>query len=396
MSSLKEVVFVGAARTPIGAFGGSLKDLPPVDLAGVAVKEALVRAGVDPKQVGQIVLGHVIPTETRDLYLSRVVGLNAGLDKGSAALNVNRLCGSGLQAVVTAANAIQLGEHEIAVAGGVESMSRGLYGLPDTRWGQRMGDATAVDMMLAALTDPFGGGHMGITAENVAREFSISRDEQDAFALESQKRAAAAIAAGYFRSQIAPVQLQTRKGTTVFDTDEYPKEDVNLEALAKLRPAFQKDNGTVTAGNASGINDGAAALVLMDAALADRNGTASLGRLVSYAVAGVDPALMGTGPIPAVKLALQRAGLTLDQMDVIESNEAFAAQSLAVCKGLGLDPARTNVNGGAIALGHPLGATGAITLVKCLYELARTNKRYGLVTMCIGGGQGIAAVVARS
>ena len=395
MANLREVVFVGAARTPIGAFGGTLKDIAPVDLATVAVKDALRRAGVDPLQVGQIVMGQVIPTETRDMYLSRVVGLQSGLDKTSIAMNVNRLCGSGLQAIVSAATGIALGEQEIAIGGGVECMSRGLYGMPGARWGQRMGDASVVDMMLGAVTDPFGAGHMGVTAENVAREFGVSREAQDAFAVESQRRALAAIAAGHFRSQIVPVEIQSRKGSSLFEVDEYPKADVSMEALTRLKPAFQKDNGTVTAGNASGINDGAAACVLMEAGAADRAGIQPLARLVSYAVAGVDPNLMGSGPIPAVKLALQRAGMTLAQMDVIESNEAFAAQSLAVCKGLGLDPARTNVNGGAIALGHPLGATGAITTIKCIYELIRTGKRYGLVTMCIGGGQGIAAVLAR-
>ncbi len=395
MNNLKEVVFVGAARTPIGAFGGSLKDLAPCDLATIAVKEAISRAHLDPAQIGQIVLGNVIPTEVRDMYLSRVVGIQSGLDKSSAAMNVNRLCGSGLQAIVSAANAICLGECEIAIGGGVESMSRGLYGMPGMRWGQRMGDATVVDMMLGAVTDPFGAGQMGITAENVAAEYKISREEQDAFALTSQQRAVAAIAAGHFRSQIVPVEIASRKGAVRFEVDEYPRSDVSIASLQALKPAFKKGDGTVTAGNASGINDGAAACVLMDAGAADKANIAVLGRLVSYAVAGVDPALMGTGPIPAVQLALKRAGLTLDDMDVIESNEAFAAQSLAVCKGLELDPERTNPNGGAIALGHPLGATGTITTIKCLYELIRTGKRYGLVTMCIGGGQGIAAVIAR-
>ena len=396
MNKLKEVVFVGAARTPIGAFGGSLKDMAMCDLATVAVKEAIARAKLDPAQIGQIVLGNVIHTEARDMYLSRVVGIQSGMDKASVAMNVNRLCGSGLQAIISAANAISLGECEIAIGGGVESMSRGLYGMPNARWGQRMGDAAMVDMMLGAVTDPFGAGHMGITAENVAVQYKVSREEQDAFAVTSQQRAAAAIAAGYFRSQIVPVEIASRKGVVRFDTDEYPKGDITIASLSALKPAFKKDDGTVTAGNASGINDGAAACVLMDAGAADRANLTVLGRLVSYAVAGVDPALMGTGPIPAVKLALQRAGLTLNDIDVIESNEAFAAQSLAVCKGLGLDPARTNPNGGAIALGHPLGATGTITTIKCLYELIRTGKRYGLVTMCIGGGQGIAAVIARS
>jgi len=391
----RDVVFVGAARTAIGTFGGALKDIPACDLGAVAVKAAFERAGVDPAQAGQIVFGNVIQCEPRDMYVSRVVGINAGMAKESAALTVNRLCGSGLQAIVSAANAIQLGDTDMAVGGGVETMSRAPYSTPAARWGARMGDMTMVDMMLGALSDPFGAGHMGITAENVAQMFNISREEQDAFAAESQRRALAAIAAGYFKSQIVPVEIKGRKGVTLFDTDEHPKADTSAETLAKLRPAFRKDGGTVTAGNASGLNDGAAACVLMEAGAAQRAGIKPLARLVSYAVAGVDPSVMGTGPIPAVKLALQRAGLDLAAIDVIESNEAFAAQSLGVCRGLDLDPARTNPNGGAIALGHPLGASGAIITVKCLYELIRTNKRYGLITMCIGGGQGIAAVVER-
>ncbi|AMO93439.1 acetyl-CoA C-acetyltransferase family protein [Collimonas fungivorans] len=395
MANTREVVIVGAARTAIGAYGGALKDLAPGELGAVAVKEAFARAGVDPLQAGQIVFGNVIHTEARDMYVSRVVGLNAGMGKESTALTLNRLCGSGLQAIITAANAIQLDEADVAVGGGVESMSRSLYGTQAARWGARMGDIKMVDMMIGALSDPFGGGHMGITAENVAEKYSISREEQDAFALESQKRATAAIAAGYFKSQIVPVEIKTRKGAVLFDTDEYPKADATLESLAKLKPAFKKEGGTVTAGNASGINDGAAACVLMEAGAAVRAGRTPLARLVSYGVAGVDPTIMGTGPIPAVQLALKRAGLSLQDMAVIESNEAFAAQSLGVCKGLGLDPKLTNVNGGAIALGHPLGASGTIIAVKCLYELIRTNKRYGLITMCIGGGQGIALIIER-
>lgn len=395
MANTKDVVIVGAARTAIGTFGGSLKDFSACDLGAIAVKEAFARAKIDPAQAGQIVLGNVIHCEPRDMYVSRVVGLNAGMAKESAALTLNRLCGSGLQAIVTAANAIQLGDAEIAVGGGVETMSRAPYSVQTARWGNRMGDTKMVDMMLGALNDPFGIGHMGITAENVAEQFGISREEQDAFAAESQRRAVAAIAAGHFKSQIVPIEIKGRKGTVLFDTDEHPKSDTSAEALAKLKPAFKKEGGTVTAGNASGLNDGAAACVLMDADAASRAGIQPLARLVSYAVAGVEPAVMGTGPIPAVKLALKRAGLSLNDMDVIESNEAFAAQSLGVCKGLDLDPARTNPNGGAIALGHPLGASGAIITIKCLYELMRTNKRYGLITMCIGGGQGIAAVIER-
>jgi len=395
MSNARDVVFVGAARTAIGTFGGALKDMPAADLGAIAVKEAFARAGIDPAQAGQIVFGNVIHCEPRDMYVSRVVGLNAGMAKESAALTLNRLCGSGLQAIVTAANAIQLGDADIAVGGGVETMSRAPYSTQAARWGARMGDFKMMDMMVGALSDPFGAGHMGITAENIAEQFSISRAEQDAFAAESQRRAVAAIAAGHFKSQIVPVEIKGRKGVTLFDTDEHPKAETTVDTLAKLKPAFKKEGGSVTAGNASGLNDGAAACVLMEAGAAARAGLKPLARLVSYAVAGVEPSIMGTGPIPAVKLALKRAGLALADMDVIESNEAFAAQSLGVCRGLDLDPARTNPNGGAIALGHPLGASGAIITIKCLYELIRTNKRYGLITMCIGGGQGIAAVIER-
>lgn len=396
MNEKKDVVVVGAARTAIGTFGGALKDFAGADLATIAVKEAFLRAKVDPAAAQQIVMGNVIQCEPRDMYVSRVAGINAGMAKESAALTLNRLCGSGLQAIITAANAIQLGDGEIAVGGGVETMTRAPYVMQGARWGTRMGDASMLDMLLGALQDPFGAGHMGITAENVAALYKISREEQDAFAAESQRKAVAAIEAGYFKEQIVPVEIKSRNGTTLFETDEHPKAGTTAEALAKLKPAFKKENGTVTAGNASGLNDGAAAVVLMDADAASRAGLAPLARLVSYAVAGVDPSLMGTGPIPAVKLALQRAGLSLADMDVIESNEAFAAQSLGVCRGLDLDPAKTNPNGGAIALGHPLGASGAIITVKCLYELKRTQKRYGLVTMCIGGGQGIAAIFERT
>lgn len=395
MEYKKEVVVVGAARTAIGTFGGTLKDFSASDLATVAVREAFRRANVDPASAQQIVLGNVIQCEPRDMYVSRVAGINAGMPKESAALTLNRLCGSGLQAIVSAANAIQLGDSEITVGGGVETMSRAPYMMQSARWGMRMGDASMLDMLLGALQDPFGAGHMGITAENVAALYKISREEQDAFAAESQRKALAAIEAGYFKEQIVPVEVKGRKGVTLFDTDEHPKAGTTLEALGTLRPAFKKQDGTVTAGNASGLNDGAAAIVLMEAGAAARASLAPLARLVAYAVAGVEPSLMGTGPIPAVKLALQRAGLSLADMDVIESNEAFAAQSLGVCRGLDLDPARTNPNGGAIALGHPLGASGTIITVKCLYELQRTQKRYGLVTMCIGGGQGIAVVFER-
>jgi acetyl-CoA C-acetyltransferase len=398
MANIRDVVIVGAARTAIGAFGGSLKEYPACDLGTHVVKAAFARAQVDPAQADQIVLGNVIHCEARDMYLSRVAGLNAGMRIESAALTLNRLCGSGLQAIISAANAIQLGEAEVAVGGGVETMSRAPYAMPAARWGARMGDSKMVDMMTGALTDPFGVDHMGVTAENVAQKFGISRQEQDAFALASQQRAVHAVAAGYFKSQIAAIEIKGRKGiggVTLFDTDEYPKADTTLETLATLRPAFKRDGGTVTAGNASGINDGAAVCVLMEADAAMRAGLQPLARLVSYAVTGVEPSLMGLGPVSAVQLALKRAGLALADMDVIESNEAFAAQSLGVCRGLDLDPARTNPNGGAIALGHPLGASGAIITIKCLYELIRTGKRYGLITMCIGGGQGIAAVVER-
>lgn len=396
MTMTRDVVIVGAARTAIGTFGGSLKDFPAYDLATIAVKAAIERSGIEAASAQQIVLGNVAQCEPRDLYVSRVAGINAGMAKESAALTLNRLCGSGLQAIISAANAIQLGDADITIGGGVETMSRAPYNAPLARFGARMGDASLVDVLLGALHDPFGAGHMGVTAENVAKLYNISREEQDTFAVDSQRKALAAIEAGFFKSQIVPVEIKSRKGTVMFDTDEHPKAGTTLESLATLKPAFLKENGTVTPGNASGLNDGAAACVLMEAGAASRAGHAALARLVSYAVAGVDPSIMGIGPIPAVKIALQRAGLTLDQMDVIESNEAFAAQSLGVCRGLDLDPARTNPNGGAIALGHPLGATGAIITIKCLYELIRTQKRYGLVTMCIGGGQGIAAIFERA
>jgi acetyl-CoA C-acetyltransferase len=395
MANARDVVIVGAARTAIGSYGGTLKDIAASELGAIAVKEAFVRAKVDPADVGQIVFGNVIHTEARDMYVSRVAGMNAGMVKESAALTLNRLCGSGLQAIITAANAIQLGDTDVAVGGGVETMSRAAFAMPAARWGARLGDTNMIDMLVGAVSDPFGAGHMGITAENIAEKFGITREEQDVFAVESHRRAVAAITAGHFKSQIVPVEIKTRKGIVVFDTDEGPKADATLESMAKLRPAFKKDGGTVTAGNASSLNDGAAACLLMEAGAAARAGLTPLGRMVSYGVAGVDPAIMGTGPIPAVKLALKRAGLSLNDMDVIESNEAFAVQSLSVCKGLDLDPSLANPNGGAIALGHPLGASGAILMVKCMYELIRTNKRYGLITMCIGGGQGIAAIIER-
>lgn len=398
MSSKPEVVVVSAVRTAIGSYGGALKDFSPTQMGALIVREAIERAGVEAERIGHLVCGNVIHSEARDMYISRAVALDAGLPRESCALTLNRLCGSGLQSIITAANAIQLGETEAAVGCGVESMSRAGYLMPTARFGARMGDAKLIDMMVGALIDPFSPNHMGITAENIAESWHIGREAQDAFALESQQRAVAAIDAGYFKSQIMPVELKSRSlastGSTFFDTDEYPKRDATLEGLAKLRPAFKKD-GTVTAGNASGLNDAAAAVVLMEASAAARAGLKPMARLVSYGVAGVDPSLMGTGPIPATQIALQRAGLKASDLDIIESNEAFAVQALCVNKGLDLDPAKVNVHGGAIALGHALAATGTILTVKCLYELQRIQKRYGLVTMCIGGGQGISAIFER-
>jgi acetyl-CoA C-acetyltransferase len=390
----REVVFVSAVRTAIGGFGGTLKDQAPADLGALVVREAVARAGVDAAQVGHLVFGNVVHTEARDMYISRVAAIKGGLAKESVALTVNRLCGSGFQAVVSAANAIQMGDTDAAIAGGVEVMSRGGYLMPAARWGARMGEAKLVDMMVGALTDPFDTIHMGITAENVAAQYGLSREQQDAFSAESHRRASAAIAAGYFKSQIVPVEIVSRKGTTLFEIDEHVKAETTAESLSKLKAVFKKD-GSVTAGNASGINDAAAALVMMEAKAAERAGLKPLARLVSYGHAGVAPEIMGTGPIPAVKLALSRAGLKTSDLDVIESNEAFAAQAMCVNKGLELDPAKVNPNGGAVALGHPIGATGAILTVKAIYELQRAQKRYGLITMCIGGGQGIAGVIER-
>lgn len=389
-----EVVVVAGARTAIGDYGGSLKDVPPTRLGAIVIREAVARARVDPARIGHVVMGSVIHGEARDMYLSRVAAIEAGLPVGTPCLTVNRLCGSGLQAIVSAAQHIQLGDVEVAVAGGAESMSRAAYFLPSARWGQRMGDAGVVDAMTAALHDPFGHGHMGVTAENIAAKYGFTREEQDAFALESHRRAAAAIERGYFREQIVPVEVKGKKGTELFVTDEHVRKDAKLEDMAKLRPVFKKD-GTVTAANASGINDGAAAVVLMEATAAAREGIRPMARLVAYSHAGVEPQLMGLGPIPAVRRVFQKSGLRPEDMDVIESNEAFAVQAMAVTKDLGLDPAKVNPNGGAVALGHPIGATGAILAVKALYELQRTQKRYALVTMCIGGGQGIAAIFER-
>ena len=388
-----DIVILGGARTAIGTFGGSLSSLPPIELATAASKAALERSGLDPARVGTVVFGHVINTEPRDMYLSRVAAMQAGVPNGTPAMNVNRLCGSGVQAIVSAAQMLMLGDAEFALAGGAECMSRSPYILPAARWGQKMGDVKALDMMTGALTCPFGTGHMGVTAENVAKEHDISRADQDAFAMESQVRSARAIAEGRFVAEIAPVEVPSRKGAVRFAVDEHPKA-TSLEALAGLRAVFQKD-GTVTAGNASGINDGAGAVVLARADAAKAAGLTPRPRIVGYAVAGVRPEVMGIGPVPAVRLLLERTGLKAGDFDVIESNEAFAAQALAVTKELGLDPAKVNPNGGAIALGHPVGATGAIITVKAMYELERTGGRLALVTMCIGGGQGIALAIER-
>ena len=394
MADKREVVVLSAVRSAIGTFGGSLAGIEPSELAGTVMKEAIGRSGVDPKQINYVTVGTCIPTDSRYAYISRVASIQAGLPMDSVAMQVSRLCSSGLQAIVTSAQNIMLGDCDYAIGGGVEVMSRGSYMAPAMRTGARMGDSKMIDMMVAVLTDPFGVGHMGLTAENLAVKWNISREEQDAFALESQRRAAAAIAEGRFKSQIVPITLQSRKGDVIFDTDEHGKANTTLESLAKMKPAFKKD-GTVTAGNASGINDGAAFFVLTAADLAAKAGQKPIARLVSYAIAGVPNEIMGEGPIPASKMALKKAGLTLDQMDVIESNEAFAAQAIAVTKGLGLDPKKTNPNGGAIALGHPVGCSGAFIATKALYELQRVNGKYALVTMCIGGGQGIAAVFER-
>jgi len=391
----REVVVVSGVRTAIGTFGGSLKDVAPCELGALVVREALARAGVKGDEVGHVVFGHVINTEPRDMYLSRVAAVNGGVSAETPAFNVNRLCGSGLQAVVNAAQTVLLGDADIAIAGGAESMSRAPYLAPAARWGSRMGDAKMVDMMLGALHDPFHTIHMGVTAENVAREFGISREQQDQTALESHQRASRAIQAGYFKDQIVPVTIKSRKGEIQFDTDEHVRHDATIDDMTKLKPVFAKENGTVTAGNASGLNDAGAALVLMERSVAEARGLKPLARLVSYGHAGVDPKIMGIGPVPATRRALERAGLSVKDLDVIEANEAFAAQACAVSKELGLDPAKVNPNGSGISLGHPIGATGALITVKALHELQRIGGRYALVTMCIGGGQGIAAVFER-
>ena len=395
MSQTREVFLVSAARTAIGTFGGSLKDVPNTQLATTAVKAAIARAGIPTDAVGHVVMGNVIPTDTKDAYLSRVAAIDAGCPIETPAFNVNRLCGSGLQAIVSAAQAIALGDCDVAIGGGAESMSRGPYFDQASRWGQRMGDAKSIDYMLGILHDPWQKMHMGITAENVAERYRISRSMQDELAVLSQQRAAAAIEAGRFKEQIVPVEIASRKGTVLFDTDEHVRAATTLETLAGMKPAFKKEGGSVTAGNASGINDGAAAVTLVAGDRMQALGVKPLARLVGYAHAGVEPAYMGIGPVPATQKVLARTGLKIQDMDVIEANEAFAAQACAVSKELGLDPAKVNPNGSGISLGHPVGATGAIITTTAVYELHRTGGRYALVTMCIGGGQGIAAIFER-
>ena len=392
----RDVVVLSAVRSAIGTFGGALADFESSELAGIVMKEAVARSGVDPQAINYVTVGTTMPTDSRYAYVSRVASIQAGLSMDSVAMQVSRLCASGLQGIVTTAQNIMLNDADYGVGGGVEVMSKAAYLLPALRSGARMGDTKAIDSMVGVLTDPFGVGHMGITAENLAAKHGITREEQDAFAVESQRRAAAAIDAGHFKSQIMPIVKQTRKGEVVFDTDEHVKRGTTMESLGKMKPAFKKDGGTVTAGNASGINDGAAFFVLAAADVAAKAGQKAMARIAGYAVAGVPNELMGEGPIPATKLALKKAGLTLDQMDVIESNEAFAAQALSVSKVLGLDPAKTNPNGGAIALGHPVGCSGAFIATKAIYELQRVGGKYCLVTMCIGGGQGIAAIFERA
>lgn len=391
---MTDIYIVSGARTAIGSFGGSLASLRPAELGTIAIKAAIERAGIAPADVQNVVIGTVVASQPKDVYVSRVAAVNAGIPIEAPAMNVNRLCGSGLQAIVSAAQGIALGEQDVAVAGGAESMSNAPHMALTARNGQRMGDVVMMDAMLGALHDPFENIHMGVTAENVAERLSISREEQDALAVESHKRAANAVANGYFKDQIVPVEIKTRKGTVVFDTDEHFRADASLESMASLRPVFKKD-GTVTAGNASGLNDGAGAVVLASGKAVAEKSLKPLAKILAWGHAGVEPNVMGLGPVKAVPVALQRAGLTLDQIDVIESNEAFAAQACGVAKELGFDPAKTNVNGSGISLGHPIGATGAILTVKTIYELQRIGGRYGLITMCIGGGQGIAMVVER-
>jgi acetyl-CoA C-acetyltransferase len=391
---MREVVVVSGTRTAIGDYGMSLKDMPATRLGTIAIKEAIARAKVEPASIGHVVMGSVIHGEARDMYLSRVAAVDAGVPVGTPCLTVNRLCGSGLQAIVSAAQHIMLGDTDTVVAGGAESMSRAAYFLPSGRWGQRMGDAAVVDAMTAALHDPFGHGHMGVTAENIAAKYGFTREQQDEFSIQSHKKAAKAMEQGFFDSQITPIEIKSRKGVEQFKTDEHVRKDANMADLGRLKTVFKKD-GTVTAGNASGINDAGAAIVMTSSEHAQRKNLKPMARLVAYAHAGVEPQVMGLGPIPAVKRVFEKSGLKPADMDVVESNEAFAVQAMAVTQDLGLDPARVNPNGGAVALGHPIGATGAILTVKALYELERTKKRYALVTMCIGGGQGIAAIFER-
>ena len=388
-----DIFILSAQRTAIGTFGGALKDVPLADLATTAVKAALLSSQVDPERIGHVVMGNVIPTEPQDAYLARVAAINAGIPKETPAYNVNRLCGSGLQAIISAAHTLMLGDAEFAIGAGAEAMSRGPYLLPAARWGARMGDGQMLDYMLGILHDPFHGIHMGVTAENIAQRNSISRQTQDALAFEDQQRAARAITQGYFDSQIAAVEVRSRKGSVMFSQDEHPRA-TTLEQLAQMKPAFKKD-GSVTAGNASGLNDGAAALVLASGAAVQAGNLTPMARLVAYAHAGVEPELMGLGPIPATRLALKRAGLSIEDMDVIEANIAFAAQACAVMQELDMDPAKVNPNGSGIALGHPVGATGAIIATKAIHELHRIKGRYALATMCIGGGQGIAVIFER-
>ena len=391
----REVVVVSAVRTAIGGYGGSLKDVPTTELAALVVRESLARGNVEGKDVGHVVFGHVVNTEPKDMYLSRVATVNGGCPIETPAFNVNRLCGSGLQAIVSASQSILLGDCDVAIGAGAENMSRAPYAALATRWGARMGDTKMVDMMVGALNDPFQSIHMGVTAENVAKEFNITREDQDALALESHHRAEKAWAEGRFKDQIVPVTIKGRKGDVVFEKDEHFRTGATIEDFQKMKPVFVKENGTVTAANASGINDAAAAVVLMDSEAAKARGAKPLARLVAYAHAGVEPRIMGIGPVPASNIALKKAGLTINDMDVIEANEAFAAQACAVTRGLNADPAKVNPNGSGISLGHPIGATGAVITVKALHELQRTGGRYALVTMCIGGGQGIAAIFER-
>jgi acetyl-CoA C-acetyltransferase len=390
----REVVVLSGVRTPVGSYGGGLKDFSPATLGAMVIRDAVGRAGVAPDDVGHVVFGHVIPTEKHDVYLARVAAVNGGLPVKVPAVTVNRLCGTGLQAIVDAAQMIMLGDADCTVAGGSESMSRGAYLAENHRWGQRMGSSELVDTVTGGLTDPFDDYPMGVTAENVAEKWGISREEQDALAVESHRRAAQAAASGYFKEQILPVEVKSRKGTTVVDHDEHIRTDADLESMAKLRPVFKKD-GSVTAGNSSSMNDAASAVVLMDRAVAEGRGLSPMARLVGYSYAGVEPKYMGIGPVPAVRSLLEQTGLTVDDLDVIELNEAFAAQAIAVVRDLGLSEDKTNPNGSGISIGHPISATGSILTVKALYELERTSGRYALVTMCIGGGQGIAAIFER-